>query len=43
MGKAIVVYYSQTGNTKKVAQAIHKGISQAGEQCDLARLKDVEP
>jgi flavodoxin/ferredoxin len=43
MGKAIVVYYSQTGNTKKVAQAIHKGISQTGEQCDLARLKDVEP
>ena len=41
--KSIVIYYSQTGNTKKIAQAIHAGMSQTGEQCDIARLKDVNP
>ena len=43
MIKSIVIYYSQTGNTKKIAQAIHAGISQLGEQCDIARLRDVDP
>jgi ferredoxin/flavodoxin len=43
MTKSIVIYYSQTGNTKKIAQAIHSGIKQMGEQCDIARLKDVNP
>jgi flavodoxin/ferredoxin len=43
MIKSIVIYYSQTGNTKKIAQAIHAGISQMGEQCDIARLRDVDP
>ena len=28
MFKSIVIYYSQTGNTKKIAQAIHEGITQ---------------
>ena len=41
--KSIVIYYSQTGNTKKIARAIHAGMSQAGGQCDIARLKDVNP
>jgi ferredoxin len=41
--KSIVIYYSQTGNTKKIAHAIHAGMSQTGEQCDIARLKDVDP
>jgi ferredoxin len=41
--KSIVIYYSQTGNTKKIAKAIHAGMSQTGEQCDIARLKDVDP
>ena len=40
--KSIIIYYSQTGNTKKIAQAIHAGMSQTGEQCDIARLKDVD-
>jgi len=43
MAKAIVIYYSQTGNTKKVAQAIHAGMNKTGEQCDIARLRDVNP
>ena len=39
--KAIVVYSSVSGNTKRIAEAIHAGMSQTGEQCDIARLRDV--
>jgi len=38
--KAIVIYYSQTGNTRETARAIRDGIAETGE-CDIARLKDV--
>ena len=41
--KSIIIYYSMSGNTKKIAQAIHAGMSQSGEQCDIARLRDVAP
>jgi ferredoxin len=43
MIKGIVIYYSQTGNTKKIARAIHTGMNQGEVQCDIARLKDVNP
>jgi flavodoxin/ferredoxin len=43
MIKGIVIYYSQTGNTKKIARAIHNGMNQGEAQCDIARLKDVNP
>lgn len=39
--KSIVIYDSISGNTKKIAEAIHAGMSQRGEQCDIARLRDV--
>lgn len=39
--KSIVIYHSMTGSTKKIAQAIHTGMSQTREQCDIARLRDV--
>jgi flavodoxin/NAD-dependent dihydropyrimidine dehydrogenase PreA subunit len=39
--KNIVVYYSQTKNTEKMAYAIQSGIREAGEPCDIARLRDV--
>ena len=39
--KGIVTYHSITGNTQKIARAIHAGMSQTGEQCDIARIKDV--
>ena len=39
--KCIVVYYSQTGNTKKIAEAIHDGILAENSQCDLAAFRDV--
>jgi flavodoxin len=40
--KSIVVYYSQTGNTKIIALAIQKGIKQRTWQCDIARLKEIK-
>lgn len=39
--KSIVIYYSQTGNTKAIAEAIRDGIGEVIE-CDLARLQDVD-
>ena len=41
--KGIVVYYSQTGNTKKIAHALHEGMRQVIEECDIAKLKEVSP
>ncbi len=41
--KGLVLYYSQTGNTRKVAQAIHKGMSPLLKQCDLRTLSEVRP
>jgi flavodoxin/ferredoxin len=41
--KSVVIYYSQTGNTKQIAQAIHKGIAQRAEHCDLVKLKEIHP
>ena len=41
--KSIVIYFSQTGSTKKVAYAIRKGMSQLIEQCNIAPLKEVAP
>jgi flavodoxin/ferredoxin len=41
--KSIVIYYSQTGNTKKIAQALQKGITQQTGQCDIARVKEIKP
>ena len=40
--KSIVIYFSITGNTRKIAEAIHKGIKSIGEDCDIARLKDID-
>jgi ferredoxin len=42
---SLVIYFSITGNTKKIARAIHKGMqdaSQSGENVDIARLRDVD-
>ena len=41
--KSIIVYFSQTGNTRKIATAIYAGMSPVVEQCDIRRLKDVNP
>ena len=41
--KCIVIYFSQTGNTEKVAYAIQAGVKQAAGHCDIAKIKDVNP
>ncbi|GAF79205.1 unnamed protein product, partial [marine sediment metagenome] len=40
--KSIIIYYSQTGNTKKVARAIYKGMSQFVEQCAIVPVKEAD-
>jgi len=40
--KAIVIYHSMSGNTEKIADAIYHGITGSGEQCDIAKVKDVK-
>ncbi len=37
--KSLVLYYSQTGNTEKVARAIQTGIAAAAGQCDIGFIK----
>ena len=39
--KSIVIYYSQTGNTKTIAEAIRDGMFAENGQCDLAAFRDV--
>ena len=41
--RSTVVYYSQTGSTKKVAEAIYSGIKSATGQCEIATVRDVAP
>jgi len=37
--KGIVIYYSMSGSTGKIAQAIHKGMGQVADQCDIVTIK----
>ena len=41
--KGIVVYYSGTGNTKKIARAIQGGMKEATGECDISSVKDIAP
>jgi menaquinone-dependent protoporphyrinogen IX oxidase len=38
---SIVIYFSQTGNTKKVDEAVHAGMSELSGRCDMTRLQDL--
>ena len=40
--KALIVYFSQTGNTKQIAESIHEEISKHAE-ADIASVGKVEP
>jgi flavodoxin len=41
--KALVTYFSKTGNTEKVAQAIHEGIAFVGKQIlEIKAVKDIQ-
>ncbi len=39
--KCAVIYFSLTGNTKKISEHIYEGVLAANRQCDLFKLKDV--
>lgn len=40
MSKTAVIYWSQTGNTEQMAQAVAEGIKAGGAECDLLQLSD---
>ncbi len=42
MAKALVVYYSQSGNTKKMAESITEGIKKEGLEVTLKDVKDTQ-
>lgn len=35
-----IIYWSGTGNTERMAQAVEKGIKDAGEDCKLIKVSD---
>ena len=41
--KTVIVYFSQTGFTHKVAEQIRDGIVDVAGHCDLTSLADVNP
>ena len=43
MAKAIVVYYSRTGNTERMAELIRQGIGGTGVEVDLKKVSDIKP
>lgn len=41
--RCVIIYFSLTGNTEKVARAIHKGVKQAAGNCDIIPFKEANP
>lgn len=41
--RGIVIYYSQTSNTKKIATAIHAGVKRIIEDSRLSAIKNIDP
>lgn len=41
MSKTAVIFWSQTGNTELMANAIADGIREAGMECDLLTVSDI--
>ncbi|MDD4939691.1 MAG: flavodoxin domain-containing protein [Candidatus Omnitrophica bacterium] len=42
MAKALIIYYSRTGNTRKMAEIIAKGMEGEGLKTDVKDVKDVD-
>ena len=40
--KSLIIYFSLTGNTRKVAHAIHNGINRHAERCDITTFKKAD-
>lgn len=43
MAKALVIYYSESGNTKKMAQHVVEGIKKEGVEALIKDVKDASP
>ena len=43
MLKGIAIFLSYTGNTKQIAEAIHRGMGPFMGQCDMVRLRETDP
>jgi len=41
--KGIVIYFSATDSTKKIAKAIHQGMKDVIDVCDIASIKKINP
>jgi ferredoxin len=41
--KSVIIYFSQTGNTEKIAKSIQKGVIQAAGHCDILKIKEANP
>ena len=41
--KCMIIYFSQSGNTKKIARAIWRGMNPRLEQCDLVSIEQADP
>jgi flavodoxin len=41
--KCIIVYYSATGNTAKIAKAIYRGLKSINTNSEIARMKEISP
>jgi flavodoxin/NAD-dependent dihydropyrimidine dehydrogenase PreA subunit len=41
--KCIVIYFSQTGNTEKIARAIQAGVKRAAGHCEIVKIKEANP
>ena len=39
--KVLIIYFSQSGNTEKIAKKIQNGIVKSGYDCDLEKIKEV--
>jgi len=42
MAKAVVIYYSRTGNTKHMAEVIADAIQKEGVECDLKSISEID-
>jgi flavodoxin/Fe-S-cluster-containing hydrogenase component 2 len=41
--RSCIVYFSQTGNTEKIAKRVQAGVIAAAGNCDLLELRDADP
>lgn len=43
MNQIMVVYWSQTGNTEAMANAVAEGVKESGKECTVAEVSAVSP